>query len=129
MPQREDIEDLHAELKILTLGDRERFCQCDIAAHVIRLSHTVTARIAIYISGRNSIGGGIDPVENVALEISLRVLSGIQNAKHWSIGIANLIGTPQIRPYTVLAIATKARGQRLRQTGSNGVDSTEIPSA
>src|SRR5436190_6836368 len=129
MPQREHIKDLHAELKILTLGDSERFCQCDIAAHVVRLSHTVTARIAIHISGRNSIGGGVDPMENVALEIRLRVLSRIQNAKHRSIGIANLIGTTQIRPYAVLAITAEARRQRLRQTGRNRVDSTEIPSA
>src|SRR5947207_1842249 len=129
MPKREHIEDLHAKLKALPLGDRECLRQSDVTTHVIRLPNTVTARIAIHISSGNRIGGGIDPVENVALKIGLWVLCWVQNAKNRSIRIANLVWTAQIRAYAVLAITAEARRQRLWQTGSNGVDSTEIPSA
>src|SRR6266536_1847545 len=128
MPKREHIEDLHAKLKVLPLGDRECLRQSDVTTHVIRLPNTVTACVSIHITSGNRVGCGIDPMENVALEIRLRVLCWVQNSKNRSIRITDLVWTTQVSPYTVLAITAEAGRQRLGQTGSNCVDSAEVPS-
>src|SRR6266849_7537062 len=127
VPERENIEDFQAILEVLTFGDGERLRKGDVAPHEVRLANAVAVYVSILISCGRGISGGVEPVENVALEIRLRVHGGIQHAKDRRIGISHLVGAAQVGAHPVFAVTAQTREQGLGHARRNRVDSAEFP--